>query len=254
VAEGRLGRLVMRAPNPIQVLIGIAMVDATNDQVVAALETLTPQAARETLADLRGLPAFPDIVDCDDQCMRLETIAEIAAMARFGPAVAEMNRDDPSVPLPPPASFGFQAPIHFDDLLREHNRLFDQWIAAEREPIYSKRRAVLAAFEADRVARLKGITGSSSTAAIKRLIYDSIGHSEAHRLYEDKMMEKFRLVQLALMMVIYRGEHGAYPKAVAELGELGDAGRDIFADEAPVRWMPEGKFMYSVGALTVRLP
>src|SRR5262249_38705608 len=154
-------------------------------------------------------PEMADIVDCDDQCMRLETIAEISLMARFGPAAAELDRSDWGAPLPAPGSFGFQAPIHFDDLLREHNRWYDRRIVASRLAKFSERRAAFDAFEADRRGALAKITGSSSTAAIERLILGSVEHAERLRILEDRAVEHFRLVRLGLMLVIYRGEHGA---------------------------------------------
>ncbi len=129
-AQQRLGRLLLHAPQIIQALIGLGIIQQCNDEVAAALVVLTAEQSRELLADLRALPELPDITECEDQCMRLETIAEISIMARFGPAAETVDASDPTVPLPAAASLGFQSPIHFDDLLRQYNKLYDRQISA----------------------------------------------------------------------------------------------------------------------------
>ena len=83
LARQRLGRLIMHAPDSIQALVGMGIISQANDDVGASLEHFSPAQARQILADLRKLPSPPDIVDCDDQCMRLMPISMIADMARF---------------------------------------------------------------------------------------------------------------------------------------------------------------------------
>jgi hypothetical protein len=100
LARQRLGRLIMHAPNIMQALVGMAVISQANDDVGEALEQLSPAQAREVLAELRELPVPPDILDCDDQCARLEMLSMIANMARFGPTAGNVEHSDPAIPLP----------------------------------------------------------------------------------------------------------------------------------------------------------
>jgi hypothetical protein len=244
----------------MQVMVGLSIIRRADDQVVAALPYLSASQARELLADLRALPPVPELVDCDDQCQRLQTIAEISTIARFGPMEEGPSRSDPTVPLPSPAGFGFQPPIHFDDLLRQYNRLYDRRIAACRLATFSQRRAAFAAFEADRAAALAKLTGSSSTAALQRFLLTAVERTGSHSIAQDKDRQKSRLTQLALILVVFRADHGVYPASLAELSattapvgtapaspELRMADRDIFADDQPVRYLPAESLIYSIG-------
>jgi hypothetical protein len=247
LAMARLGRMIARAPNILQALVGLALIQKSIDVTTGSLPRLTLTQTRELLAEWRKLPPLPDIVDCDDQCQRLDTIGEICLMARFGPVADSIDHSDPTIPLPTPVSFGFQPPIHFDDLLRQFNELYDRRVAAERVPKYSRRLAAMAAFEAERAGLAAKATGKSSTAAIQRLMYFALSGTDKHRLIQDKAEERGRLVELALLMVAYRGDHGAYPKSWNELADAAPARGDLFADDQPVRFVPASSTLYSVG-------
>jgi hypothetical protein len=236
----------MQSGSTIQSLVGLAVMSQADDCVVAALKALTPQAAGEMLAALRALPRPRDITDCVDQYERLGIIGEISKMAYFGPNVIDLS-DDPTVPLPAPASLGFQAPIHFDELLRHHNSLTDRRVAAGRLPTFSQRRAAFDSVEAYCRAMQAKATGSSTTAASQRLIFMTTVHENSVSVIQDKMLEKSRLTQLVLRLMVYRGEHGNYPKTLAELGDAEVAAQDLFADDAPVHYVTESATIYSVG-------
>jgi hypothetical protein len=243
----RLGRLIGRAPDMMQALVGLAVINMSMDMLEAALPQLSAAQARELLAELRRLPAVSKLADCDDQCQRLETIAEVCLMARFGPAAAEMDRSGSGAPLPAPASFGFQPPIHFDALLRQFNGLYDRRVAAQRLPTYSQRVAALQALDADLATQAAAFSGKSSTAAIQRLILFAVSGAKRICVLQDKAVERCRLAELALLLAAYRGEHGGYPDSLKETPELAAVDHDVFADDGPVHFSKVAAKVYSVG-------
>ena len=247
VAQKRLGRHLMHSGTVIACLVGLAITSAADDTVAGGLPKLAPQDAGAMLAELRSLPPLVDINDCLDQYERLGVIGEICQLAHFGPAASDVNNTDPAEPLPPPRSLGFQPPVYFDDLLREHNALMDRRLAAGRAASYSARKAAFAALDAECLTIKTKATGSSTTAAIRQLILVMVEHGDRTSVLQDRMREHERLTELALALVIYRGEHGSYPKTLAELGEVGAAAKDLFADEAPVRYAAQPAMIYSVG-------
>jgi hypothetical protein len=74
-----------------------------------------------------------------------------------------------------------------------------------------------------------------------------VDHADRVSVLQDRMLEQGRLTELALLMAIYRGEHGSYPKTLADLGEVGEAGKDLFADDGAVHYVPASGLIYSVG-------
>ena len=199
------------------------------------------------LGDLQALPRIADINDCLDQYERLGPIGEICTMAHFGPVADGIKAEGLAEPLPTPRSMGFQPPVHFDDLLREQNALMDRRVAAGRTTTYSARKAAFVALDADCRTMTARTTGSSTTAAIRRLILVMIDHADRVSVLQDRMLERARLTELALSMVIYREDHGSYPAALADLHDSGNVENDLFADDKPVHYVPASGLVYSVG-------
>lgn len=246
LAQQRLGRLLMHTPTLIQSLVGIAIIDQAYQQIPFALEHLSVDPSRQLLGDLRALDPTPDMVDCIDHCERLMPIGEITTLARFGPVESLGSGSDP---LPAPRWFGFQPPIHFDDLLRQYNELWDREVAALRVAKYSQRVLAISAVEADRKASLAATTGSNSTAAIQRLILEMGNSFSSSRLLQDREHQNLRLTQLTLLLHIYHLEHNSYPPTLADLPDLRDSNLDLFADDAPIHYVPSADscLIYSVG-------
>jgi hypothetical protein len=246
LARQRLGRLMLHSGTVLEGIVALNVLSAADDSIGAALGALPPSDARQLLTALRDLPQPPDMIDCLDRYDRLGIIGELTKMAYFGPSVLDVS-DDPAIPLPKPASLGFQAPIHFNDLLRQYNGLIDRYVAAGRLPTFSQRQAAFDAVDADCLAAQAKNTGRSTTAAIKSLFDLHIGHAKILSNDQDKMLEKSRLTQLALLLVAFRGEHGSYPATLAELADTGNAASDLFADDKPVHYVAAKGLIYSVG-------
>ena len=49
----------------------------------------------------------------------------------------------------------------------------------------------------------------------------AIEHSENLSIQQDKVREKCRLVELGLLLVVYRGDKGGYPKSLDDLSDVG---------------------------------
>ena len=241
----RLGRHYMRSGSVMGCIMGIAVTEKADDTISASLKALPAAEARSLLRDLQALPPSADINDCLDQYERLGVIGEICKLAHFGPAAADIQDQDPLDPLPIPRSLGFQQPVHFDDLLREHNRLVDRRVAAGRTSPYSARKLALATFDAD--FRASKPSSGTTAAAIWMLIEMGTKASDRSSISQDRMIAHGRLTELALQLVIHRDEHGNYPKSLAEVKNAGDAAKDLFADDAPVQYVSESRTIYSVG-------
>jgi hypothetical protein len=247
LAQQRLGRLLLHAPTLIQAMVGIAIVSRSNDIVTVSLASLTSEQARTILADLRSLPTPPDIADTLNEGERVSIIAEISLMARFGPTVESIDFNDPSVTLPAPASLGFQPPIHFDDLLRQHNQLFDRIVAAYRLPTYSQRRAEFKTIANDCKAVTIKTASGTTTAAIQMLIFGMPASFHRASELQDRLHQQSRMTQLCLLLTAYRRDHGAYPPQLAALPDLQDTANDLFADDRSLHYIPDSATIYSVG-------
>ncbi len=72
-------------------------------------------------------------------------------------------------------------------------------------------------------------------------------HSGLPSVLQDKAREKSRLIQLAILLSIYRADHGAYPKNLSDNADLRGSDKVIFADDAAIHYVPRSSLIYSVG-------
>ena len=270
----RLGRLLGQGWSLIDSLVGVAIdsIACQADVVVAHHGKLMPEQINKWRQQLKGLTAFPPMVDRIDLGERFTYLDATLSMVRFGPsALNELDGGGGDVAK---GSFKevfskvmFNMLTDWDDVLRRGNRWYDELAVAGRKPTYQQRIKAFAEIERKldkQVAATKDLKtflgalltrGKGPGTVVSSLISDILAAMllpavDKALLAEDRMVMNNRLVEVALGLNAYRQETGQYPVQLEQLvpKHLARIPEDLFVGK-PVRYRRRagGFLLYSVG-------
>ena len=267
----RMGRLVGRDWALMGYLVGIAIDTMAYDGDLALLKTghLSREQTAAILADLRALPPTRPVTDTLQQSERLiilDAIQELAGSTASGPTgfmeLDTIGRRNVNWNIPLRmankcwgdmiAAMGKADYGEYRLASQQWERDAEKWLnpkglAASDKPIY--RLLYVAKLVALRVSGNFGRPQLSRTAgaAVMRDIFPSLNRS---RDFEERLRTWDELTKLALVLSLYKHDHGQYPDDLAALaGEyLPDVFKDRFTGD-PLHYQRRGQgyLLYSFG-------
>jgi hypothetical protein len=260
----RLGRLVGRGGELIELLVGIALDRIAGQADIAFLDhsKLTSNEIQRCLHDLQQLPPLPPVADKIDLFERFMMLDALMLFAREWPAIDESVGGANRRAKPGFWQKLFTRNVNWDPAFRNVNRWCDRCVAGSRIPDRNARKKEMDAIEAEFKA-LKpkiGIAFLAQKFMGPKQRGEMIGNILIALLLPafDKLQtagercEQYqRNLHLAFALATYHADHGRYPQALAELAPkyLDQIPDDIFSGK-PVIYKPEpnGYLLYSVGA------
>jgi hypothetical protein len=256
VAALKLARLVGDGPTIAHLLLGEAMAaNAMRSVRAAALAqgVLSAEECRKMLADMEGLAPMGGLADRVDCEVRWEVLDNLSAIAFVGMGEydARHRRDEDR------SIWGFEmpawcfkvpylfVPVHFNEQMRQANRMVDEHVAALRLPTYAGRKAALEALSRRYDRRVNLITDRGH---VYYEAYVRLGRAD---VLTQKNGTEWDLARLVLALAAYHGERGEYPEKLEGLktaGILREVPLDRFSDQPLVYEQRGGGYvLYSVG-------
>lgn len=251
----RLARLIGQEPTFIEKLVAINMeISACEaERVGISSGRLSIDQSRSMAEGLSTLGNLPPIADSLDRGERFFALDVLQTLARQGPLRAgqliNAISGTPDWHNGPPAIFVF-IPIPYEAAMRSINRYEDGALAVLREPTYPERIAAMLLCEQS--IKTKG----QKDLAVSDLVTSDwplqLFGPSLHRLIEkeESAQVENRLTQVALMLSVFKAEHGYYPPALEDLSptHIKTIPSDLFSEKSLIYSPTEnGYTLYSVG-------
>ena len=275
----RLGRLITRGADPIEVLAGIAIDGAANgvasqpDIVFLACAKLSSLQINQCLKDLRGLPPLPIIADKIDIGARFVFLDSMQSVIReSGKAVFKSSGGSNAKELNAEQRKAMEM-IDWTPTLRDGNRWFDRIVAATRLADRARREMEFEQIDKNLEAMKKERAHPASIEELTKLIESdqppykklgaavckSIGNAcigmmmpNCHKLrqVQDRIEQLQRNLHIAFALAAYHADRGRYPSKLSDLAPkfLATIPEDLFSGQALIyRPSENGYLLYSIG-------
>jgi hypothetical protein len=252
----RITRLLGQQPTMIERMVAITIETSACeiDRLGIASGKLSADQSRSMAQDLASFGDLPPMADSLDMGERYFALDTLQVLARKGPyGAGQLIHAIVSMPdggrFGPPAIF-LLVPIPYEDAMRSINHYEDGALVVLRQPTYPQRLAALLLSEQQikikepRQLTLLDLSGPDwpvqlFAPALRR----ALDKEETARM-------ESRLTQLALMLSVFKTEHGAYHATLAELAPtyLKTIPNDRFTEKPLIYARTEkGYTLYSVG-------
>lgn len=259
----RLARLAGRdaAIIPALISVGIEAMACDSAKGLLASPHLSPEQARQCLADLRALPTTVDMAQIADETERFAFLDSIQTFAR---GQGDMFSDSNPNALPParPNQATRFTVVDWNVVMRMGNEFYDSASDAMRIADVEHRSAQLERLNTDRVAvggthglslmtsRILGDRDSASRE-MGRILIALLAPSMTHaRVAEDRNLANSSLAHIGFALAAWRREQGEYPESLDMLAPdlLAEVPLDPFTQKSfTYRRTDTGYRLYSVG-------
>ncbi len=271
LAAMKLGRLMTRSDTIVDYAMGIALnMRGTKAIIAAAKPGIMPATqARELLAIIEALQpsARPDPVYdhfvrwelLDDFCYgSLHGIERLDARLAWNRASeAAAGSDSPQVPEPSTSwskrALGLIMPLNIDQAMRDVNERMDRLVHAMRLPTFAQRQAAwaISEHEWEQYSGTRSLLFTRQPAAAVMEMSGGFKSAGSILILEQRARTDEDMAKVALGLLIYRAQAGAYPEkldALRAAGILRDVPLDGFSDKPFVyEKRGNGYVLYSVG-------
>ena len=267
LATHRLAGFLAGETHLIERLVGVAIKNVAwpAEKALVASAKLTAEQAREHLAELEALPAWPDAREAVDVGMRWYALDCVMACARAGSLKTIFEAWDTKPASSATLSCEGPEP-DWNQLLRAVNYWHTRMAEVVGEPVAARRLTAgaalhqevqawrspredpLVAFPTGGPVEPKELTGRVGYLMVTRMP----GIRGLVRLtgYWERVVQQDALIRVALALAVHKAEQGAYPASLAALapGYIKAVPADRFSGE-PLRYRREdgGYVLYSVG-------
>jgi hypothetical protein len=251
----RLARLIGQQATFVEKVTAINMeISACEaERVGISSGKLSADQSRSMAQELAALGNLPPTFDSLDMGERFFALDVLQTLARQGPIRAgQLINAFSSMPdwrFGPPAFFLF-VPIPYEAAMRNINHYEDGLLAVLRQPTYPERIAAMLLLEQNKKNKeAKDLTLSDLVNADWPLQLLAPSLQRVMEKEETALMEN-RLTQIALMLSVFKAEHGSYPATLEDLSPtyLKTIPNDLFSAK-PLIYSPteKGFILYSVG-------
>ena len=260
----RLARLVGQGPTLIEYLVGVAIESMAMSGELRFLSETKPSAKMLALyrKQLDRLPARASVADKLDFAERSMFLDCAHRMARGQMNLKEIDGNDGDAFLQKLAEGLIAQSIDWDVILKSANKWYDRLAEAGRKPDYQERSAEMKKIDQDvkalvekRRGPLAILTLLGGPQAVTQMTSDTLislllpAVTQAVGA-EGRIIQRFRNLELAFALAVWRSEHDAYPDSLDVLAPkyIAEVPKDLFNGQ-PLKYelMDDGYRFYSIG-------